>query len=113
MLQTVAAASFEFVSLDRDRRGGFVGAYQTAQGHQFQWERVIELGRPTDGQFNALPLRQSGLGSEQHTPAAHVERLAGSNLFDRLLSPEHFVSHVPLDWKTIRAASILADFGAS
>ena len=109
-LHAGGTARFEFVSLDGDGCLRFFGMDHASNQHQAQRDHVAELGRPTDRQLNALPLRKCRLSGEQYASTAHVECFPPTDLRYFLLS-EHLITDRSLDRQPIRGAPIVGFMG--
>ena len=95
-LEAVRAPGLEFVPFDGKRRLRVLGANQPAHSDELQWQCVIELRRPRDGDLDAFAFRQWRFRGKQHAPAAHVQGLAETGLLDGLLAAENFIPDIPL-----------------
>ena len=101
------AGGTELVLLNLDRGLPSLETDDAAPGDQLQGRRVVELGRPTDGQFQAATGNQHMFAGKKDPVAAHVDGMADAGLVCALFA-EHLITYFAFNRKAIRAASISA-----
>jgi len=82
-------------------------ADDAAASHQFQWRLVIELGRPTDRQFQPASGQQDVFTGEENPVTAHIDGSTDAHLVSSLFA-DYLVPDVAFDGESIRAAPVFA-----
>src|ERR1051326_1859712 len=95
----------KLVLLNLDRCHTALRSHNSSPRHQLQRYLAVELRRPTDGQLHPAARNQEPIGCEQHAIAAHVYRLARTDLVTGL-PIQDAVANVALDRETVRSPPV-------
>lgn len=95
----------ELVLLNLHRSASILEAHHASASHQLQGALIVELRGPAYRQFQPAAWQQNMLGSEQHTGAGNIDRLAIAGFFAGSLA-QNTVANVALNRKAIRMTSV-------
>jgi hypothetical protein len=95
----------EFILQNFDSGQAFLKADDPTSGNQLQGALIVELGGPTDCDFEASPGQQDMLGGEENAVAGDVYGLAVPRFLACALVQE-LVTDIPFDREAIGVAPI-------
>jgi hypothetical protein len=103
--KTLHTLRAKLVLLYLDCRTALLKAGDPASGHQLQLTLIVQLGRPTDGEFKSFSREEDLIRGEENTVATDVHSLTSTFFLIRSFTQD-LVAYLTFDREPIRTSSL-------